>query len=130
MFYKLYEDHKSILISSIEGIMNINTMSSSAICKEIGQRLKRARLNANHTQKEVADRAGLSVTAVQSVERGEALLESVVSVLVALDMIEQIQNFVPEQEISPLQLVKLQGKKRQRASGSREQDVSEKTSEW
>jgi len=110
--------------------MNINIMSSSAICKEIGQRLKRARLNANHTQKEVADRAGLSVTAVQSVERGEALLESVVSVLMALDMIEQIKNFVPEQEISPLQLVKLQGKKRQRASGSREQDVSEKTSEW
>ena len=40
--------------------MNLNTMSSSAVCKEIGQRLKRARLNANRTQKEVADHAGLS----------------------------------------------------------------------
>jgi len=110
--------------------MNLNTMSSSAVCKEIGQRLKRARLNANRTQKEVADHAGLSVTAVQSVERGDALLESVVSVLMALDMIEQIKNFVPEQEISPLQLVKLQGKKRQRASGSSEQVSSKKISEW
>jgi putative transcriptional regulator len=110
--------------------MNLNTMSSTAICKEIGQRLKRARLNANRTQKKVADRAGLSVTAVQSVERGEALLETVVSVLMALDMIEQIKNFVPEQEISPLQLVKLHGKKRQRASGSSEQVSSKKISEW
>ncbi len=110
--------------------MNLNTMSSSAICKEIGQRLKRARLNANRTQKEVADHAGLSVTAVQSVERGDALLESVVSVLMALNMVEQIKNFVPEQEISPLQLVKLKGKKRLRASGSPGQIPSRKISEW
>ena len=110
--------------------MNINTMSSSAVCKEIGQRLKRARLNANRTQKDVADRAGISVTAVQSVERGEALLETVVSVLMALEMIEQIKNFIPEQEISPLQLVKLQGKKRRRASGSRERTPSRKPDEW
>ena len=110
--------------------MNLNIMSSGAICKEIGQRLKRARLNANRTQKEVADRAGLSVTAVQSVERGDARLESVVLVLIALDMVEQIRNFVPEQEISPLQLVKLQGKKRQRASGRLKDVPSRKTSEW
>ena len=110
--------------------MSIKTMSSGAVCKEIGQRLKRARLNANRTQREVADRAGISVTAVQSVERGEALLETVVLVLMALDMIEQIKNFVPEQEISPLQLVKLQGKKRQRASGSSEQASAKKISEW
>jgi len=105
-------------------------MSSSAICKEIGQRLKRARLNANRTQKEVAGRAGLSVTAVQSAERGDARLETVVSVLIALDMVEQIKNFVPEQEISPLQLLKLQGKKRQRASGPWEQGSTKKISEW
>jgi putative transcriptional regulator len=110
--------------------MNLNIMSSHAICKEIGQRLKRARLNANRTQKEVADRAGLSVTAVQSVERGDARLESVVLVLMALDMVEQIRNFVPEQEISPLQLVKLQGKKRQRASGRLKDVSSGKVSEW
>ena len=110
--------------------MNLNTMSSSAICKEIGLRLKRARLNADRTQKEVASRAGLSVTAVQSVERGEALLETVVSVLMALDMLEQIENFVPEQEISPLQLLKLQGKKRQRASGSGGQVTSRKNNKW
>jgi putative transcriptional regulator len=110
--------------------MNLNTMSSSAICKEIGQRLKRARLNANRTQKEVADRAGLSVTAVQSVERGDARMESVVLVLMALDMVEQISNFVPEQEISPLQLVKLQGKKRQRASGRLKDASPRKVSEW
>ena len=116
---------------AIESVMNLKEMSSRAICQEMGQRLKQARLNANRTQKEIADRAGISVTAVQSVERGEALLETVVSVLIALDMVEHIENFVPEQEISPLQLLKLKGKKRRRASGAREQPLSKKqNSEW
>lgn len=110
--------------------MTITKMSSHAICSEIGQRLKRARLNANMTQKQVAGQAGLSVTAVQSVERGEALLESVVSVLLAMNMVEQINNLVPDQQISPLQLAKLKGKKRQRASGTRERASTGKISEW
>ena len=110
--------------------MRIQSMSSSAICNEIGRRLKRARLNVNQTQKEIAGRAGLSVTAVQSVERGDARLESVVSVLLALDLIEQIANFVPDQEISPLQLAKLQGKKRQRASRASQRTPSRESKEW
>ena len=110
--------------------MNINTMSSSAICKQMGHRLKQARLNANRTQKEVSDRAGISITAVQSAERGEALLETFVSVLMALDRVEQINNFLPEQEISPLQMMKLQGKKRQRASAPRERAPDRQPDEW
>ena len=110
--------------------MRIQSMSSSAICNEIGRRLKRARLNVNQTQKEVAGRAGLSVTAVQSVERGDARLESVVSVLLALDLIEQIANFVPDQEISPLQLAKLQGKKRQRSSRASQRAPTRERKEW
>jgi len=106
-------------------------MSARAICQEMGQRLKQARLNANLTQKETAERAGLSVTAIQSAERGEALLETVVAVLMSLDMVEQIDNFVPEQQISPLQLVKLKGKKRRRASGNRVQSSPENNAdEW
>ncbi len=114
----------------MDSVMRMQSMSSSAICHEIGRRLKRARLNVNQTQKEVAGRAGLSVTAVQSVERGEAMLESVVSVLLALNMVEQIANFVPDQEISPLQLAKLKGKKRQRASRTSEQKPTRKSNEW
>ena len=105
-------------------------MSPSAICKEMGQRIKRARLNANLTQNDIAGRAGLSVTAVQSVEGGNAMLESVVSVLVALNMIDQINHFIPEQEISPLQLAKLKGKKRQRASGPTKKIRTKEPSEW
>jgi hypothetical protein len=37
----------------------------------------------------------------------------------ALDLTQQIDLFLPKQEISPLKLAKLQGKKRQRASGQR-----------
>ncbi len=113
----------------MDSVMRMQFMSSSAICNEIGQRLKRARLNVNQTQKEVAGQAGLSVTAVQSVERGDAMLESVVSVLLALNMVEQIANFVPDQEISPLQLAKLKGKKRQRASRTSQRKPSRESNE-
>lgn len=96
--------------------MNFSDMSPAAICEEVGQRLKQTRLNANLAQRAVADRAGISVTAVRSVERGEALLETVVAYLAALGKVEQLEKFVPRGEISPLQLLKLQGKQRQRAS--------------
>ncbi len=47
-------------------------------------------------------------------------------------MVEQINVFLPVQEISPLQLAKLKGKKRQRASRSqkRKPQISEDKSLW
>lgn len=110
--------------------MDFNNMSPAAICKEVGQRLKRTRLNANLTQKAVAKRAGISVAAVQSVERGEALLETVVAFLTALGKTGHIENFVPKEELSPLQLVKLQGKQRRRASRNTKPALDKEEIKW
>lgn len=58
----------------------------------------------------------MSIKVVQGVEKGKAQLVTVVAILQALELAEQLNNFIAPQEISPLQLMKLQGKKRQRAS--------------
>lgn len=99
--------------------MNINNMSPAALAEELGARLKQARLNADYTQTDLATRAGLSRKVVLNAERGKAQLENVVAILVALNLTEQLNLFIPKQEISPLQLAKMKGKERQRASRSK-----------
>ena len=87
-----------------------------AIAAELGERLKIARLNANLTQEQVAQSAWVSRRTVAKAEEGYVLLENLVAILQALDMLGQINLFLPPQHYSPMQMLKLQGKKRQRAS--------------
>jgi len=99
--------------------MEIKNISSVAIVEELGNRLKQARLNANVTQAEVASRTGLNRRTILNAEKGKIQLEKFVAILAALDMTDQLNLFLPVQEISPLQLAKLKGQKRQRASKSK-----------
>jgi len=103
--------------------MTFVNMSPVAIAEELGRRLKQARLNADLTQAEVASRAGLNRRTVLNAEKGKVQLENLVAILVAIDMAEQLNMFLPVQEISPLQLAKLRGRERQRASRSRKRDT-------
>ena len=96
-----------------------NIGSPAAITEELGRRLKQARLNADLTQKEVANLAGVSRKTVLNAEKGKVQLEALVAMMIALDLSHQLDQFIPIQNISPIQLSKLQGKKRQRASGQR-----------
>lgn len=97
--------------------MGIESMSPSALVEELGHRLKQARLNQDLTQQEVARLAGLSRKVVLNAEKGRAQLEAFVAIMVALNLTAQLDHFLPQQMISPLQLSKLQGKQRKRASG-------------
>ncbi|WP_078082889.1 helix-turn-helix transcriptional regulator [Microbulbifer mangrovi] len=102
--------------------MDYSQKSPAAIAEALGQRLKQARLNRDLTQIEVAERAGVSRKAVLNAEKGKAQLEVLVAILQALDLTAQLDSFLPPQPPSPIQLAKLQGKQRQRASGQRGKD--------
>lgn len=93
--------------------------SASALAEMIGERLKQARLNRDLTQSEVADLAGVARKTVLNAEKGKVQLEILMAIMIALNVTEQLDLFLPKQDISPLQLAKLQGKQRQRASGQR-----------
>lgn len=101
--------------------MKIENMSPRAMAEELGRRLKRARLNVNLTQAELASRAGLNRKIILNAEKGKAQLKNFVAILASLDMAEQLNMFLPVQEISPLQLAKLKKRERQRASGSKKE---------
>ncbi|MCK5681733.1 transcriptional regulator, partial [bacterium] len=98
--------------------MSFVNMSPAAIAEELGDRLKQARLNADLTQAEVALRTGLNRRTVLCAEKGKVQLENLIAMLASLGMAEQLNMFLPPQEISPLQLAKLKGRERQRASKS------------
>ena len=111
--------------------MNFKTNTPHAIALELGDRIRLARLNADLTQKELAKKAGISLKAIGNSEKGKSTIESVVAILVALELTEQLDLFIPKQEISPIQLAKLQGKTRQRATGKRKSVIQSKdTSSW
>jgi putative transcriptional regulator len=97
----------------------MNNKTASALTEMIGERLKQARLNRDLTQSDVAERAGLARKTVLNAEKGKVQLENLMAIMIALDLTEQLDRFLPAPEISPLQLAKLQGKQRQRASGQR-----------
>lgn len=103
--------------------------SPLAIAEELGSRLRRARLNADLSQVQVAEQAGVSRKIVMGAEKGRVQLESLIAIMVALGMESQFNFFLPEPELSPLQLAKLRGKQRQRASGERVPTGEEKL-EW
>lgn len=95
------------------------SMSPAALSELLGERLKVARLNQDLTQTQIAERAGVTRKAVMQAEKGKASLEVFVALLQALNLLAQLDQFLPPQTLSPVQLAKLQGKRRQRASGLR-----------
>lgn len=97
--------------------MDIVGMSDKAIIKEIGRRVKRRRLEGNFTQQEIADMAGISRPTVSDLERGKPFgILTLIQILRALNALDSVDAFLPDPGISPLQLAKMRGAERQRAS--------------
>ncbi len=97
--------------------MDFQLMSDPAIEKEIGNRFKALRLRKNMTQAELARRACMHRNAVSALETGKGShLATVIALLRELGAIENLNGFLPEIMISPMQIVKMKGKIRQRAS--------------
>lgn len=110
--------------------MDFYTLSDKSIEEEIGHRIKMLRLRKNITQKELADATTLSLNVIKSLETGRGKLSSVIAVLRELGALDQLDSFIPEPSISPMQLVRMQGKQRERASGERVKKSSASKSSW
>jgi putative transcriptional regulator len=98
--------------------MVIKNSSPTAIATELGERLKTTRLNANISQDKLAKMIGMSVKSVKNAEKGKCQFETMVAILMALGKADQLDLLLPVSNISPIQLAKLQGKQRQRATNS------------
>lgn len=107
--------------------MGTAELSDRAVMALIGQRIQKERLNQNMTQDELAVRAGIGARTVRSLEAGrKPTVETMIRALRVLGRLGTIDAFLPEPGLSPLQLAKLQGRERQRASGRRQACSSRK----
>ena len=89
------------------------------VLKEIGDRLRTHRLQRNLAQADLATRAGVNRTTIRDIEAGkDSQLSTLVKLLRALGRLEDIDAFLPKPSVSPIQLMKSQGKPRQRARKS------------
>jgi len=101
------------------------------IAEEFGRRLKRLRLNKNLRQIDVAAHSGLSRKIILNVEIGNVTLENLIQILYTLNALDDLDSFLPEPPLSPIQLLKLKGKVRRKASKSTAmKKVDEKDLGW
>lgn len=92
-----------------------NEMSDPAVLVKIGQRIKEIRIRKSITQEELARYSGVSTLTVANIEKGKSVsLLLFITLLRSLGLLENLEQLVPEMKISPLDLKKLQGKKRYR----------------
>jgi putative transcriptional regulator len=110
--------------------MNFVGQSDSETLKELGRRLKRARLNINMSQEQLARQSGLSRKTITNVESGiGGSLHTLIAILRGLGLLAELNAFIPQPGISPVQLAKLQGKQRKRASQKRSK-TTKNTDDW
>ena len=106
-------------------------ISDHSILEIIGNRIADYRLERNLTQTELAKEAGVSKSTVVRLEDGCSIqLVNLIRVLRALNMLENIDTFLPEIPASPLELIKLKGKRRRRASTKRSKPSPKQDWTW
>lgn len=101
------------------------------VLRELGERLARTRLEKNLSQAGLAKEAGVSKRTVERVEAGEAVKSnSLIRVLRGLGRLEVLDRLVPEPLPSPVERLRLQGRRRRRAGTSRTARETPSTEPW
>lgn len=97
-------------------------LSDVAIMKNLGSRIKAYRIELGMKQNELAEESGVGLGTIGKIENGQPVsFALIISVLRTMGLLENLELLIPERKISPLQMVKLQGKQVQRVRTSKNQ---------
>ena len=92
-------------------ISNLN--SDVTVLRELGKRVETVRLDRNITQARLAAEGGVSRSVVWQLESGRSVsLSSFVRILRALDLLENLNDWLPERLPSPIERLKSEGRQR------------------
>ena len=81
---------------------NIYMLSDTMILTKIGEHLKAVRLKQNITQQRLAEEAGVSLSSVKKIEKGEiGSFDSLLRVLRTLGKLDVLLPLVEEEQLSP-----------------------------
>ncbi len=96
---------------------NWMAMSDSAIVETIGVFIKHHRLEQNKTQSQLATESGINRSTLVQFENGKGgNLITLIQLLRALNQLHVLEQLKVKQELSPIQLAKMDEEKRKRAS--------------
>ena len=77
----------------------------------IGERMKALRIQKDMDQMELSEHCGLSRGTISNLENGRgASLLNLLKILRSLGELQKVDDFIPEQQISPMELLKNHGK--------------------
>ena len=102
---------------------NIYILSDMAILSRIGNHMRSSRLKQNITQQSLADAAGVSLSSLKKIEKGEiGSFDSLLRVMRTLGKLDVLQPLVDEEQMSPSEYYELvhsanTKRQRQRAAG-------------
>lgn len=86
-------------------------MTDKAIMEEMGQRLRSYRKKRKLSQKQLAERTGLSIFTIAQIEQGKAVsLSSLLPVLRELRLLNNLDALIPNIPESPISLLRKQRK--------------------
>ena len=106
-------------------------LSDDAILAELGQRLARRRIESELTQADLAHEAGVSKRTVERIEAGaSAQMASIIRICRVLGLLPGLDQFIPEPALKPMDMIKLKGKMRQRATSRRKTRGADDTWTW
>lgn len=95
--------------------------NNEAILQEIGRRIKDTRISFELKQKDLAEKAGISLATVVRIEKGAAVrFDHILNILRVLNCLPNIELMIPEQELRPSDYFDGR-KKRKRVKAMREE---------
>jgi len=105
--------------------------SADAILAELGRRLAAWRVARQYTQAQLAGMAGISRTTLQRMEAGQGgELRTFISLLTALGRVSDLETLLPEIGPSPVDMLKLAGKRRKRVRHTSRPAVAGPPGQW
>ena len=107
-----------------------SAMSDTALMKNIGSFIRHHRLEQNKTQSLLEEEAGINRSTLSQFENGlSSNLITFIQLLRALKLLPILHVFEVKQQVSPIQLAKLEQSKRIRASRKSKSGLNPK-SDW
>jgi transcriptional regulator with XRE-family HTH domain len=105
--------------------------SDETVLAELGRRLARTRLERNLSQQQLADEAGVSRATIERLEAGDPIKSSsLIRVLRSLGLLDALDRLIPEPLPSPVERLRLQGRRRRRARGGGSETPPEEARPW
>lgn len=100
--------------------MQIRSQTDQVLAITVGERIQTLRLKKNISLEVLAENAGVSRQTLHLLlSQGKGTLINLIAVLRAIGELERLSSLLEEVRPSPLQILRMEGKKRLRATGRR-----------